>query len=268
MDQCFALSMQFRLLFDSNLFQAFYELSEKQEDNFLTDLGREVKDMISNAMNDLHLSDVLGCSPLEYKTSASFFDEDSLYRFYLDSVLPTVCFVNPSISLQLIILQVVDQGATEATGFFLCNSATLRYNLYSGEVTRNDVYTVNPFKDLFYYLPSLTGEQIHSLIGEMSRKSFHATIDRVAYLKDTQETAGYSRYYYSSITVEDDMLYDFICPEYDVGNWQGVFIDLFPASDTAFQLYPTEYDATSSLLEYVQEEMECSLDCLCPSIIG
>ena len=46
--------------------------------------------MIDDVRTRYGLDIVLGCSDLHYRTQSAFMDEDSLYRLYLDSVIPQV----------------------------------------------------------------------------------------------------------------------------------------------------------------------------------
>ena len=49
-----------------------------------------MKDLIQEYMDELHLNTVLGCSLKTYRTNGTISDANSLYKLYLDEVLPSV----------------------------------------------------------------------------------------------------------------------------------------------------------------------------------
>merc|ERR1712159_909307 len=89
--------------------------------------------LIQKFTDILHLDDVLGCSPIFYDPDAHFWEHDSLYRLFIDQLIPTTVYNTTLVNQQ----------------FFVTNTQTLRYYLYQGSVTLNDVWTISPFKDKY-----------------------------------------------------------------------------------------------------------------------
>jgi 2',3'-cyclic-nucleotide 2'-phosphodiesterase (5'-nucleotidase family) len=48
------------------------------------------------------------------------------------------------------------------------NDGSLRYELFEGRVSMNDVYTVLPFKDTFFYF-TLSGNQLQQAINYLNK---------------------------------------------------------------------------------------------------
>ena len=113
-----------------------------------------------------------------------------------------------------VLIQVANQ--TMNIPFPVCNSATLRYTLFAGEVNVNDIFTINPFKDIFYYF-TVSGEQIRPVIERLNNPPHQGeTVSRSEPSFGEHERAITSaRYYYSSLQVRNSTTYDLLCAEYD-----------------------------------------------------
>lgn len=147
--------------------------------------------------------------------------------------------------------KVVD-NSTNGTGVFIANSANLRYDLYEGEITTNDIYTICPFKDKFYYIPDVSGKILQMFLGNLTLSSPGKNLDRFPYRRETLDVP---HFYYSSVTTEYDQYYDIICESYDVPTLQRIFDKI---GENEFIPYPTTLDSTSALYAYVYVEMLCS----------
>ena len=150
--------------------------------------------------------------------------------------------------------------------FAVSNSATLRYNLFAGEVNLNDVYTVNPFKDTFYHF-ALDGTQVQAVVASINAKGASPSSEHTAYFEEGKEIRS-TRYYYASVEVVDEGVYDLICAEYDCQRMQSTLEELYPSGDWTPVEYPTAVDSTTAWMIYVAAQMPCSQDCPCPTILG
>ena len=151
--------------------------------------------------------------------------------------------------------------------FPVCNSATLRYTLFAGEVNVNDIFTINPFKDIFYYF-TVSGEQIRPVIERLNNPPHQGeTVSRSEPSFGEHERAITSaRYYYSSLQVRNSTTYDLLCAEYDSSQILSALRALYPTQEWERQTYPTQDNSTSAWMVYIPQEMPCSHSCPCPSL--
>lgn len=134
---------------------------------FGTPRGIELSRLIHETQHRLGLDRVLGCSRETYhQLSVPFFgSEKSLWRLYLDQVIPTQLFDK------------IDDDDDDDDGdggiggkrrIFVQGTGAFRYDLFRGEVTLDDVIAVCPFNDsIFKLTDSMYGWQILETLEEM-----------------------------------------------------------------------------------------------------
>lgn len=135
-------------------------------------------------------------------------------------------------------------------------------------MNKNDIYTISPFKDTFYYVPSLSASDTRSFFVNLNNQDLYKSkhdLDRFPYRR---ETVSSDRFYRSSIEIDDGLSYNIICEYYDVDTLQKIYDYTFPESGKVFTPYPTILDSTTALDAYVSSSMKCSVDCPCPAILG
>jgi len=202
----------------------FYNMTNTTEDTFLTPNGQVTKDLIAQATEILGLDIIYGCSPIYYDQHGSISDPTSLYNLYVDNIVPMVVF----------------NDSLPNTQYFMTNTNTLRYNLYQGPVNRNDIYTISPFNDTYYYYPNMLGADLLSLVNTLGFYHTYLYIDVTAY-------------------------YDVVAAEYDtqaISNKLAYF-GLYYEDE----IYPTRVNSTGALQVYIEEYMPCSADCPCPASV-
>ena len=118
-----------------------------------TAAGVVVGGAIASARNSLGLSKVLGCSRETYYQGA---DLDTLY---FTQVVPQALF----------------QPAHNASQWFLQSDGGLRYDLYQGNVTVDDIYKILPFKDVFMVIRRQTGTVLRKLLASLNQQGFVST---------------------------------------------------------------------------------------------
>jgi len=199
----------------------FYSITNTDETTFLTDAGRYTKQMIDNTTEILGLDIVYGCSPITYDEYASISDSDSLYGLYVDDIVPTVVFNKTLSNIQ----------------YFMTNPSTLRYDLFQGPVNRNDIYTISPFNDTYYYYPNMLGQDLLGLV----------------------QTLGF---YHTYLYIDVTQYYDLIVAEYDTQKVNAQLQVMGVHYD--YDVYPTNVNSTGALQVYIENYMPCSADCPCP----
>ena len=124
----------------------------------------------------------------------------------------------------------------------------------------NDVYTIDPFKDEFYYIPNIPGNNLISLISAMNSKSVSKS-DRTPYSKDvTKQIESYVNFYYASLDIDEEQNYDFICMGYDADKLLSIYAELYPENNPTIMKYPTELDSTEALLYYFIHYSPCTTE--------
>ena len=182
---------------------------------------------------------------MTYDTYADTSSPNSLYSLYIDTVVPTIV-VNQTLPNQ---------------AFFITNSATLRYDLYAGRVNLNDIYTLNPFKDIYYYFPSVPGRNLTALVSHITTQKKDYAPERTPYFPMGKAAASYDDpFYYSNITIHANRLYDVLCADYDSVSLSSYIQDNFNITRL---LYPTDVDSTTAWERYTRQYLPCSADCLC-----
>src|SRR5690606_20760899 len=109
----------------------FYQLAEVDAGEFLTPEGKDIKKFMQQRSDELGLGDLLGCSPQLYDPAVPLSNDSSFYRLLLDEIVPRVV--------------VHSELASKNEQFFVTNTAALRYKMFPGPVTRNDLFTIAPF---------------------------------------------------------------------------------------------------------------------------
>jgi len=201
--------------------------------------------MISYYTNVLHLNDTLGCSSEYFLPQLPIILENSLYNLYLENVLPYMVYNN---SLQ-------------NEQFFIANTATLRYPLFKGRISVNDIYSIIPFGDSYVYYPNLSGTQLQIVVDELGKLS-SPTLKITPYF-DTHEKYDWSRpaYTHSLSKINSNSVYDLVCSEYDSETITPILSKFFNI-DFA-ETYPTSQTSTTALAGFIIDNFLCSENCLC-----
>lgn len=130
-----------------------------------TDAGRALTKDIAEARARMGLSQRLGCAPMSYDKYAALNETDSLWKVFLDGPINETLFGG-------------DQGQRKA---MLASTGSMRYNLYEGNVTKDDIVTMMPFADEFFLIAhDLPGETIASALAELNNGSSYALPDWVS----------------------------------------------------------------------------------------
>ena len=114
--------------------------------SFPTASGTALSGQISAARDALHLTRVLGCSHRNYEGR-------ELTDLYMKDVVPTAVLTSPT-----------SQWYVQSTG-------GLRYDLYQGNVSVDDVYKILPFRDTFSASArSFNGSTLRAVLARLNSK--------------------------------------------------------------------------------------------------
>ncbi|KDN40783.1 hypothetical protein K437DRAFT_183508 [Tilletiaria anomala UBC 951] len=122
-----------------------------------TPTGRQISKRLQKLADRLNLSHVFGVAPHDYyldRVAPS--DPDSLLNLLTNKVLPTVISTsNPE-----------RQGTPSIV---LANSGSQRFDVYSGNLTRNDQYIVSPFLDAFLYIKDVQYQYAKQIVDQLNK---------------------------------------------------------------------------------------------------
>jgi 2',3'-cyclic-nucleotide 2'-phosphodiesterase (5'-nucleotidase family) len=223
--------------------QNFMTLSGTTAQTFDTPQGLKTSSLIQSYWQELGLNIVYGCAPNTYYPDIDYRDPYSLYQLYVEQVIPKIVFDNSN-------------GHTQ---FFISNTASLRYNLYAGPVTRNDIYTISPFNDTFVEYAGFPGKALVALMQNIMNTSGLAG-ERVL----TSRYCGIvgdstPNWYYSSVPITDDGIYDVVLASYDAETIYPVVRHLFSGQSYAhYSTYPTTENGTGALQAFIETVWPCS----------
>ena len=111
---------------------------------FDTPQGIALSERILATRASFGLSRLLGCSPVHYEASAPLESNLSLYSLYTEYVAPAAIFTPPH----------------NASQWFVTSTGALRYDLYAGNITIDDIDMTLPFADELYVVQRVKGETL------------------------------------------------------------------------------------------------------------
>jgi 2',3'-cyclic-nucleotide 2'-phosphodiesterase (5'-nucleotidase family) len=136
---------------------AFLDVNVKvlQETAQVKDLSTPAGDALSlfirETQSTLGLTAAIGCAPSTYYLPNRLTEPNSLWRLFLDEVVPSQLFQHNSSKVYV-----------ENTGAF-------RFNLFAGEVTLNDLVAVAPFNDTIYRIAErISGHDLRQVMDALN----------------------------------------------------------------------------------------------------
>ncbi|KIM77791.1 hypothetical protein PILCRDRAFT_825024 [Piloderma croceum F 1598] len=118
---------------------------------FDTSLGKSITQGLNKLAQTFDLGSLFGIAPQDYFLSrAPYPSNNSVLTLLAQEVLPVSLAINNSRS--------------SIPNVILTNSGSLRFDLYSGNFTKNDQLTVSPFTDAFLYIPNVTAGVVNMVL--------------------------------------------------------------------------------------------------------
>jgi hypothetical protein len=196
-----------------------------------TSEGDALSDFIHETETALGLTDIIGCSPSTYYLQSALTDQNSLWRLFLQKVVP----------IQLFHLN--------TSNVYIENTGAFRFNLFAGEVTLNDLISVAPFQDAIYQVAErVSGRELNQLMDALNAGGGSGT------------DAGWPLMVSSAKSLQLDLLYDIFTADFDtrligykletIASWKQVFVPLLNERNESI---------TTTLLwaDFVRAEFPC-----------
>lgn len=215
----------------------FIQLSATTAENFPTPQGILTSRLIQYYYNELGLNITYGCAPSTYYPDVSFSDPYSLYKLAVEEIIPKMVF----------------STADGNTQFYVTNTQSLRYNLFAGPVTRNDIYAISPFNDTFVYYQGIPGQSLKTLLTAITNTSGLMQSSYCGKLRDDVPD-----WYMSSYSISNSITYDLVMATYDAETIYPVVQQLFAGQSFAkYEAYPTDLNGTGALQAFIEVVWPC-----------
>lgn len=159
-----------RKYIDFNLHSFMHHSNRTILDKFNTEKGLFVSNELARYSKTLLLDEVYGNVPHSYYISAADYtnrDEKSLLRFLEDEIL--VQLEPKSCNNKIDKLPTLPKSNDR---IILINTGGIRYDLYKGEFTRNSLFTVSPFQNMWRVLPSVPTNVGLKLKGILNKRDY------------------------------------------------------------------------------------------------
>jgi 2',3'-cyclic-nucleotide 2'-phosphodiesterase (5'-nucleotidase family) len=115
-----------------------------------TENGTKLSDFIAKTEQELGLLEILGCAPITYELYRGIDEINSLWGLFLKEIVPDQLF-----SLY-----------QDGNNIFMQGVGAMRYKLYEGNVTLDDLTSASPFNDTIYLIDDqVKGEDIIRAFG-------------------------------------------------------------------------------------------------------
>ncbi|KAH7828878.1 putative ser/Thr protein phosphatase [Monocercomonoides exilis] len=176
---------------------SFQKETNKNDTNFITSSGQDIKILIAAKAEELHLGDKVGCSKKFWNGSFECKEENSLYKLYVDEIYPQMspfknnrdstvlkqtrekvgslqCEVENSFSFSASATVASSSSSSmhnnENEAIYFVNKGFIRNHLYEEEVLFEDIAAVDPFENKFSAIYDVDGEDLEKLMeGEVDK---------------------------------------------------------------------------------------------------
>jgi len=139
--------------------------------DYSTEAGLALSRDIAEARARMGLSERIGCAPVTYEEFAALDRTDSLWKVFLDGVISETLF-----------------GGDEHKVLAM-STGSARYNIYAGNVTKDDIVTTWPFPDSFFLLKrDMPGATLAKALSELTAGDTYALASYVSTQFDEAQT--------------------------------------------------------------------------------
>ena len=190
-------------------------------DDLDTENGTKLALLIEETEMKLGLNEVKGCSPKTFYLNYGLEQDNSLWGLFAKKIIP---------------IQLFNRNSSKV---FIQNPGGLRYNLYEGEITVNDVITVSPYNDTVWEVASnISGTDFITAFGVPNQA------DGSAHFSDLPKLIV-------SGSVDPEKQYDVYSVDFDVA-----YVKDALENSTKLKFEPFELDQSMStiLVDYIKTE--------------
>ncbi|KAI9495704.1 Metallo-dependent phosphatase-like protein [Zychaea mexicana] len=170
----------------------------KETSRFDTVMGKSISKNITEWRAKLDLMNTLGCAPQNYyRTDVPANDSASIFKLTVDEVLP----------------KVVTNSARTNAPYYIFDTGTLRYDIFKGAFTMDNVNQVSPFTDRYGFIADIPRETALKIVQLANDATFDPGNAKRSYDADvwTCDDSGFRGYLQRSTvmtpgyTTKDDL---------------------------------------------------------------
>jgi len=118
---------------------------------------------------------------------------------------------------------------------YTCNQFTLRSSIYKGEFKVNDVFSIIPFKDVYFYV-SLTGDILQKVFDDLNKIQI---------------------FYKTNAQINPTTTYSFVCSKYDSFKVLEVLNKNWSGQKWTVNDFPSKLSSTDILEKYASQYWPC-----------
>ncbi|KAL0221909.1 hypothetical protein RCL1_001763 [Eukaryota sp. TZLM3-RCL] len=192
--------------------QALIAESGVSESQFDTDNGLALKKFLVEQFKKLGLDKVLGCAKQKLDRYAPISQANSVFKLFLNDIFPS--FMNKESKNQQILIM---------------NTGSVRAHIFQGEVTVDDLMSVDPFDNVYVTFPDLTILQLQALLGKV-----HMSADM---------NGGLPKYYHSWY-FDTYPGYDVVTDDYTAIKLQAMLEAIDPSRVWEYYPYKTKFNTS------------------------
>lgn len=160
--------------------------------------GRELSRRVLQTRENLGVTKKLGCSQSTFTLSAPLASHASIWELYMREVAPKEILVPP----------------LNASQCFITSTGSLRYNLYKGAVTVDDVDMILPFSDELFVLRSVDGAVLAMALEKLNALTMQAMLaPRLRPLRAAE--SSFPNYMSAPAALQPNASYDVIVGHFD-----------------------------------------------------
>lgn len=192
-----------------------------------TESGAALSEFIESTRESMGLMQVVGCAPKTFHLDRALGEGDSLWGLYTRVVLPNQFSRGNS---SIIVLQ--------------SKYSSLRYDLFAGHITVDDVHSVSPFNDTLYRIAAdIPGSTILTL-----NETLNQGQDEFTYLPSLPKFV-----FSGSVSSKDK--YDLFAVEFEVETISSALADIY---DGKLLSEKSDSATTSLWFSFIEESWSCS----------
>jgi len=167
------------------------------EQDLLTPRGTDVLNKIVAQAKAIGADKVAGCATRRYNVSAPLGRADSLYAFYMNTVVPGTLF-----------------AGSDRPMMALSGSGTLIYDIYPGPLTVDDAYKASPFGNFWLVIQGVQGAHIVEALARLNKPQ--QTLPSSSMVVEPRPNMSELPSYMNSSTPQSQVDYDLIFCSFDM----------------------------------------------------
>lgn len=207
------------------------EAANVTDDALLTPLGKAFLGKLKDTKDTLGLDKPLGCAGQRYRVRSAPGEADSLWTYYMSSVVPGALF-DPS---------------TSRPQWSIVGTGALTYDIYPGPFTTDDAYKVSPYGNFWYSARDIAGATLAELVARLNARGGPSS------RRLSAASQGFPSYINSS-TPQQAASYDIIYCDFDAEAVEAELKQLSGGKLPVREVYRPSSNTSSILVDWFKSQ--------------